>query len=230
MRVLLAHAVTSSDRSTSTIHTESLRPPQFHSQHKRIFPSLTQIPFIPLLNLYQTVHSNFSPFSTSRCPSFMVLIIEIDLYTKPTAEHQYLYAHHVAPYTINELFHSALPWEYDVYVSRRDVQSQSPQPGDTKCSYYHTHSHKRLTHAYPSSCRKPPSHSLNIIYFPQANFTFSHPPNFAPLCLNLYFSLPSYVLTSRKFANWTSRSEPELSINVTVLYNVQSPLFFRRIV
>ena len=90
MRVLLAHAVTSSDRSTSTIHTESLRPPQFHSHHKRIFPSLTQIPFIPLLNLYQTVHSNFSPFSTSRCPSFMVLIIEIDLYTKPTAEHQYL--------------------------------------------------------------------------------------------------------------------------------------------
>ena len=31
MRVLLAHAVTSNDRSTSTIHTVSLRPPQIHA-------------------------------------------------------------------------------------------------------------------------------------------------------------------------------------------------------
>ena len=43
-----------------------------------------------LLNLYQSTHSNLSPFSTSRCPSMMVSIIEIVLYTKPTAEHQYL--------------------------------------------------------------------------------------------------------------------------------------------
>ena len=41
MRVLLAPAVTSSDRSTSTIHTESLRPLQIHSHYKRIIPSLT---------------------------------------------------------------------------------------------------------------------------------------------------------------------------------------------
>ena len=35
--------------------------------------------------------------------------------------------------------------------------------------YYHTHSHKRLTLAYPSSCRIPLSHSLNIINFSQAH-------------------------------------------------------------
>ena len=36
MRVLLAPAVTSSDRCT-----ESLRPSEFHSHYKRIVPSLT---------------------------------------------------------------------------------------------------------------------------------------------------------------------------------------------
>ena len=92
MRVLLAHAVTSNDRSTSTIHSifatssNSCDP----SHYKRIIAFLTLIPFIPLLNLYQTVHSNLSPFSTSRCPSVMVSITEIVLYTKPTTEHQYL--------------------------------------------------------------------------------------------------------------------------------------------
>ena len=40
MRVLLVPAVNSSDRSTSTIHTESLRPPQIHSHYKCIFLSL----------------------------------------------------------------------------------------------------------------------------------------------------------------------------------------------
>ena len=90
MRVLLAPAVTSNDRSTSTPYTESLQPPQIHSHYKCIILSLTKIPFIPLLNLYQFTHSNLFPFSTSRFPSMMVLIIEIVLYSKPTAEHQYL--------------------------------------------------------------------------------------------------------------------------------------------
>ena len=117
MRALLAPTFTSSDRSTPTPYTESLQPPQIHSHYKCIILSLTKIPFIPLLNLYQSAHSNLSPFSTSRCPSMMVSIIEIVLYTKPTAEHQYtFYAHHVTPHTLNELFHSSLSWEYDVYV------------------------------------------------------------------------------------------------------------------
>ena len=37
MKVLLAHAVTSSNRSTSTIHKEALRPPQIHSHDDRIY-------------------------------------------------------------------------------------------------------------------------------------------------------------------------------------------------
>ena len=52
MKVLLADVVTFSNRSTSTIHKESLRPPHIHSHYKRIIPSLTKVPFIPLLNLY----------------------------------------------------------------------------------------------------------------------------------------------------------------------------------
>ena len=53
------------------------------------------------LYLHQTSHSNLSPFSASKCPSMMVSISEI-----------------VTPYTLKELFHSALPWEYNVYVPR----------------------------------------------------------------------------------------------------------------
>ena len=87
---LLAPAVTFNDRSTSTPYTESLQPPQIHSHYKCIILSLTKIPFIALLNLYQSTHSNLSPFSTSRCPSMMASIIEIVLYNKPTAERQYL--------------------------------------------------------------------------------------------------------------------------------------------
>ena len=39
----------------------------------------------------------------------MVSIVEIGLYTKPVDEH-------VTPYTLNELYQSALPWECEVYV------------------------------------------------------------------------------------------------------------------
>ena len=52
------------------------------------------------LYLHQTSHSNLSPFSASKCPSMMVSISEI-----------------VTPYTLKELFHSALPWEYNVYIA-----------------------------------------------------------------------------------------------------------------
>ena len=149
----MAHAVTSSDRSQSTIHTESLRPPQIRSRYKRIIPFLTKIPFIPLLNLYQTVHWNLSAFSTSRFPSMMVSIIEIVLYTKPTAEHQY-----------RVLRSSCHPLHTYSLRIRRICSFH-----DTTYSYYHLHSHKRLNHTYPSSCRIPPSYSLNVIYFSQAH-------------------------------------------------------------
>ena len=105
----------------------------------------------------------------------MVSIIEIVLYTKPTAEHQY----RVLPSSCHPLH------TYSLRIRR--ICSFH----DTTYSYYHLHSHKRLNHTYPSSCRIPPSHSLNIIYFSQA-----HLHSFILLlCLNLYHSLPFYVLS-----------------------------------
>ena len=94
------------------------------------------------------------------------------------------------------------------------IQSRYPQPGDTTCPYYHTNSHKRLIY-HPAT--------LSICYIFPNTHTFSHPPNFVLLCLNIYLSLPSYVLTSRKSAKWTSRLEPRS------LYGVincsRSPIF-----
>ena len=72
-------------------------------------------------------------------------IIEIVLYTKPTAEHQYLLRSSCHPLHTKRAFPFSLALRIQLL---RDVQSQSPQPGDT---------------------------------------------------------------TSRKFAKWTSRPEPELS-------------------
>ena len=159
------------------------------------------------------------------------------------------YAHHVTPHTLNELFHSALPWEYDVYVHsmRR-----------SNCIVMNQHKHNTLTDVDTisvSSARRynvfiqcvlsntftqatHPHVSLELLdttqplaqyllFFTNTN-TFSHPANFVLLCLNIYLSLPSYVLSSRKSTKWTSDLEPDLSINVMVLYTVQSPLFSRR--
>ena len=77
---------------------------------------------------------------------------------------------------------------------------------DTTCSYYHTHSYKRLTHTYPSNCRIPPSliRSISSI-FPSTVLRYS----------NIYFPLPSYALISRKFAKGAFLSEPELSIKIS---------------
>ena len=162
MRALLAPTFTSSERSTPTPYTESLQPPQIHSHYKCIILSLTKIPFIPLLNLYQSAHSNLSPFSTSRCPSMMVSIIEIVLYTKPTAEHQYLLRASCHP------SHTKRAFPFILVLRIRRICSSNE---NRKIQRVHatTHTHKRLTHTYPSNCRISPSHSLNIIYFSQAH-------------------------------------------------------------
>ena len=131
----MAPAVTSNDRSTSTPYTESLQPPQIHSHYKCIILSLTKIPFIALLNFYQPTHSNLSPFSTSRCLSMMVSIIEIVLYTKPTAEHQYLLRPSYHP------LHAKQAFPFSLALQR--------EREETTCSYYHTHSHKRLIDYHP---------------------------------------------------------------------------------
>ena len=161
----------------------------------------------------------------------MVSIIEIVLYTKPTAEHQYLLHSSCHPLQTKRAFPFSLALRIRRICSSNETSSLGllNQEIQRVHIYYHTLSLKRLTHAYSSSFRIPPSHSLNIIYI-TSPFTFSHPPNFVLPCLNIYLSFPSYVLRSWTFAKWTSRLEQELSINVMVLYTVQSPLFFGKIV
>ena len=137
----------------------------------------------------------------------MVSIAEIVLYTKPTAERQYLLRLPCHPLHTKRAF----PFSLALRI-------------------------RRGTQKYPSSSRIPPSPSLkcHLFFTSTLIFTFPHPPNFMLLCLKIYLSLPSYVRTSRKFAKsvtkWTSRSEPKLSIHVMVLYTVQSPLIVRKIV
>ena len=119
----------------------------------------------------------------------MVLIIEIDLYTKPTAEHQYLLRLSCRPLHTKQAFSFSLALRircicssdetYNLGLLNQEIQSVH--------TITYTHTSDSPTPIDPSSCRIPPSHSLNIIYFPQAHFTFSHPPNFVPLCLNLYY-------------------------------------------
>ena len=89
MRVLLAPAVNSSDRSTSTIYTQNLCDLLKFTLFINAFFYLsypnTLHPTTKFI-IYQTILSNLSLFSKSRCPSMMVSIIEIVVYTKPTAE------------------------------------------------------------------------------------------------------------------------------------------------
>ena len=102
--------------------------------------------------------------------------------------------------------------------------------GITKCDQFITNFYGYYKVRWLSQTATVPSHLLNIIYFSQALYILSSSQLCATLFKYIYLSLPSYVLTNRKFAKWTFRSEPELLINVMVLYSDQSPLFFRKIV
>ena len=115
----------------------------------------------------------------------MVSIIEIILYTKPTAEHQYLlrsschplHTKRAFPFSLalrirlmcssNEMF--KLRWNeltQAQYVNRRGYNLILL---NQEIHSVHTITHKRLTHTYPSGCRTPPRLSLNIIYFSQTH-------------------------------------------------------------
>ena len=105
---------------TSTIYTESLRPSQIHSQYKRIIPSRLFLKYpsshysiyiklliqIFLLSLRQGV------------PQWWYRSLKLFFILNLQTNSSTFYAHHVTPYTctLNELFHSALTWEYNVYV------------------------------------------------------------------------------------------------------------------
>ena len=138
--------------------------------------------------MHQTAHPNLPPPSTSRCPSMMVSIIEIVLYTKLTAEHQYLLRSSSHPLQNKRAFPFSLALRIpDAYVSstRRTISVSSTR-SHAACLYYHTHSHKRLTQTYPFSCRIAPSDSLNIINFHKHIYILSS----SQLCATLFKYIP----------------------------------------
>ena len=76
-------------------------------------------------------------------------------------------------------------------------------------TFTHTHTSNSPTHIPLVAGYHPAIQSISFFFSPSRNkFTFSHPRNFVLLCLNIYLSLPSYVLTRRKSAKWISRWEP----------------------
>ena len=158
----------------------------------------------------------------------IISIIETVPYTQPTAEHQYLSRSSCHPLHTKRAFPSRpCPENTTNMFLQRNVQSWSPQPGDTRFSYYHTHSHKRLTHTYPSSCRiYHPAIAQYHLFFTGTS-TFSHPPNILLLCLNIYLSLPSYSTNKPEIRQaGTSHSETELSIKMLWYYTLFKVLYF----
>ena len=136
--------------------------------------SLTQIPFIQLVNLlYIKLFFQIFLFSLSQgVPQWWYRSSKLSFILNLQPNISTFYAHHVTPSALKEFFHSALPREYDVYVppTRRTISISSTRKYVYSVFILHTHSHKRLTHTYLSSCRIPPGHSLNIrIYFSQAH-------------------------------------------------------------
>ena len=98
------------------------------------------------------------------------------------------------------------------YLLRTEVDTISVSSTMTTCSCYQT-----LANTSDSPTRIP----LVIGYHPAirsissiSSQTHLHSLILSTLChsAEIYLSLNSYVLTSRKFATWTSRSKPELSI------------------
>ena len=67
-------------------------------------------------------------------------IIEIVLSLNPQLNISTFSAHHFTPYTLNELFHSALPWEFDVSVppTRCTVPGLSTLPANPGNSRFWT--------------------------------------------------------------------------------------------
>ena len=127
----------------------------------------------------------------------MVSIIEIVLYTKPTAEHQYLLRSSCHPLQTKRAFPFSLALRIRRICSSNETYSLGllNQEIQRVHIYYHTLSLKRLTHAYSSSFRIPPSHSLNIIYISQARL---HSLS-SQLCATLfkYIPLVSFLRTKK---------------------------------
>ena len=139
----------------------------------------------------------------------MVSIIEIVLYTKPTAEHQY----RVLPSSCHSLY--TIPWEYDVYV---------PSTIQRIHTITYTHTSDSTTRIPLVVGYHPAIRSISSIFHKHIYILSS-----SQLGATLFKSIP-LVTFLRTIAMWTSRSEPELSIHVMVLYAVQNPIFLSRTV
>ena len=103
-----------------------------------IIPSLTKILLISSHNLIY-IKLLIQIFLLSLCkgvPQWRYWLLKLLFILNLQTNISTFYAHHVTPHTLNELFHSALPWEYDVYVHsmRR-----------SNCIVMNQHKHNTLT-------------------------------------------------------------------------------------
>ena len=107
------------------------------------------------------------------------------------------YVHHVTPYRLNELFHSALPWEYDAYVppTRHTVLVSSTRRYNVFI-YTITHSHSSdsptrilLVYGYHLAIRSISSMSHKRVYILSSS----------QLCATLfeYIPLVSFLRTKK---------------------------------
>ena len=153
----------------------------------------------------------------------MVSIIEVFLYTKPKAEHQYLLRSSCHPLHTERAFPFSLALRVRPMCSSSETYNLGLLNQEIQRVHIITHTHPSVSPTcIPLVIGYPPAiRSISSIF--QSTFTFSHPHNFVLLGLNIYLSLPSHVRTSRKFANWTSRLEPELSIMHCSIWPVTTP-------
>ena len=162
----------------------------------------------------------------------MVSIIEIALYTKPTAEHQY----RVLRSSCHPLHTKrAFPFSLALRIRRICSSNETYNLGllNQEIQRFHTITH---THSSDSPTRIP----LVVGYHPAIRSISSmfhkhiYILSSAQLCATLfkYVPLVTFLRTNKPETRYvdSSPSEPELSINVVVLYTVQSPLFFGKIV
>ena len=127
----------------------------------------------------------------------MVSIIKIVLFTKPTAEHQYLLRSSCHPLLTKRPFPFSLALRIRTICSSNETYSIGILNQEIQSVHTITHTHTSDSPTYVSLLLSDTTQPLARyhLYF-TSTFTFSHPPNFVLPCLNIYLSLPSYVPTS----------------------------------
>ena len=133
------------------------------------------------------------------------------LIDRRTDEHQYLLLSSCI-YTLNEHFHSArirricssnetFKMRCNELTQRTEVGTVSVSSTMTMCTCYHTPAHASDSPAHiPLVVGYHPAFRSISSIFHELIHLFLSSSHFVLLCWNIYLSLPSYVLTSRKFA------------------------------